>query len=172
MASDGANPHAHAVRAELLRLKGDLEDARRASDRAIALNPNSALGQATRGGILVYAGMLEPAIDALELALRLDPHPDASWVVNLAMAYYLAGRFADVVALFDRFGGGFEEEPAQHLLLAAAYGQLGETEAAMAALRRLHRVSPFFDAEVYAGNLVEPAHRRVLLEGLEKAGLE
>jgi TolB-like protein len=91
VASDGANPHAHAVRAELWRLNGDLEDARRASDRAIALNPNSALGHATRGGVLVYAGMLEPAIDALELALRLDPHLDASWVVNLAMANYLAG---------------------------------------------------------------------------------
>ncbi len=172
VASDPTNPHAHAVRAEVLRLEGDLEAARRASDRAIALNPNSALSQATRGGILVYAGMPEPAIDALELALRLDPHPDASWVVNLAMAYYLVGRHADVVALFDRFGGGFEEEPAQYLLLAAAHGQLGETAAATAALHRLRRVSPFFDAGVYAGNLAEPAHRQVLLEGLEKAGLD
>jgi hypothetical protein len=115
---------------------------------------------------------LEPAIDALELALRLDPHPDASWVVNLAMAYYLAGRYADVVTLFDRFGSGFEEEPAQHLLLAAAHGQLGEVAAATLALQRLRRVSPFFDAGVYASNLAEPAHRRALLDGLAKAGLE
>jgi len=172
LANDGDDPHAHAMRAELLRLKGELGAARRASDRAIALNPNSAQSQATRGGILVYQGELEPAIDALELALRLDPHPDASWVVNLAMAYYLAGRHTEVVALFDRFGGAFEEEPAQHLLLAAAHGQLGQTTAATAALERLRRVSPFFDAEVYAGNLAEPAHRRALLDGLEKAGLE
>ncbi len=172
LASDADNPHAHAMRAELLRLRGDLAAARRASDRAIALNPNSPQSQATRGGILVYQGELQPAIDALELALRLDPHPDASWVVNLAMAYYLAGRHADVVTLFDRFGGAFEAEPVQHLLLAAAYGQLGETAAATAALQRLRRVSPFFDAGVYAGNLAEPAHRRALLEGLEKAGLE
>jgi tetratricopeptide (TPR) repeat protein len=172
VASDGDNPHAHAVRAELLRLQGDLRGAERASDRAIALNPNSAQSQATRGGILVYQGTLEPAIDALELALRLDPHPDASWVVNLAMAYYFAGRYADVVALFDQFGGGFEEEPSQHMLRAAAYGQLGDTVAATASLERLRRVSPFFDARIYAGNLAEPAHRRALLEGLEKAGLE
>ena len=171
VASDPTNPHAHAVRAEVLRLQGDLEAARRASDRAIALNPNSALSQATRGGILVYAGMPEPAIDALELALRLDPHPDASWVVNLAMAYYLVGRHADVVALFDRFGGGFEEEPAQYLLLAAAHGQLDAPAEAVAALVQLRRVSPFFDARVYADNLAEPAHRRALLDGLEKAGL-
>jgi TolB-like protein len=172
VAGDPDNPHAHAVRAELLRLEGDLEAARRASDRAIALNPNSALSQATRGGILVFQGELQPAIDALELALRLDPHPDASWVVNLALAYYLADRYAEMIALFDRFGDAFAEEPAQHLLLAAAHGQLGEAVAATAALQRLRRVSPFFDAEVYAGNLALPAHREALLDGLAKAGLE
>jgi hypothetical protein len=76
------------------------------------------------------------------------------------------------VALFDRFGGSFEEEPARHLMLSAAHGRLGDQAAARASLERLHRVSPFFDARVYASSLAEPANRRALLEGLELAGLD
>lgn len=166
------NARAHAVRAEVLRFQGDFAAAGRSAERAVQLNPNSAASHAIEGGILVYSGEAGAAIAALELALRLDPHPEASWLVNLAQAYYFVGRYDDVIALFDRFAGGFEEEPTQHLLQAAAHGQLGQEEAGRRELERLRRVSPFFDAQGFASNLADPAQRDRLLEGLRKAGWE
>jgi hypothetical protein len=99
------------------------------------------------------------------------PHPDACWTVEVATADRLFGRYGDLVVRFDRYGGSFEEEPARHLLLAAAHGQLDEAAAAAAALGRQHRVRPCFDADVFARNRATPAHRRVLRDGPEQAGL-
>lgn len=153
-------------------MRGEFAAAERAIDRAIDLNPNSALSHAIRGNTLVYAGRPAEAVESLELAMRLDPHPVGTWVVNLAQAYYYLGRYDAVLELFERFGREFDEDPAPHMILAATHGQLGNEEAAAREVARLRRRSPFFDAATFASHLADPAHGRMLLEGLRKAGWE
>ncbi len=168
---DDRNAAAHALRAFIYTFHREFEAAEAAIDRALELNPNDAMSYAIRGDVMVYGGRPEEAIQPLETALQLDPYPVAWWLVDLGQAYYLKSRYADVVALFDRFTGDFEEDPGPHALLAAAYAQQGESEAAGAAAEELRRVSPFFDSESFVRSIVGAEHQRHLLDGLRKAGL-
>lgn len=169
---DDRNAAAHALRAEVLRFHGDLEAAEREVDRAIGLNPNNATSQALRGAILRAAGRPLEAVTALELALRLDPHPLNPWLVDLGFAYYLLGRYRDAIDLFERYGQPAGEGPVPHALRAAAYARLGDDAAAQREVAALRRVSPFFNARMFVDSFAGPEQGRTLLEGLQKAGLQ
>ena len=168
---DDRNAAGQALRAFILAFYRNFETAELVIDRALALNPNDALAHAIRGRIMLNSGRPEAAVGALELALKLDPHPLAWWLVDLGQAYYLVRRYAEVVALFDQFTGDFEEDPGPHAVLAAAHAQLGDTDAAERSAGQLRRVSPFFDSEVYASGIGSEEHQRHLLDGFRKAGL-
>jgi class 3 adenylate cyclase/TolB-like protein/Flp pilus assembly protein TadD len=169
---DDDNAAAHALYSDVLRFARRFEQAEREILRALELNPNNALSHAIHGCLLVWWGKPEPAIEALETALRLDPYPHPWWLVNLAHAYYFIGRYEDVIALYQSYGSPAGEDPGLHAVLAATHGQLGNAEEARNALDRLERVSPFFNARLYAGNFAGEEHGRLLLEGLAKAGLD
>ena len=168
---DDRNASGQALRAFILAFHRDFATAEAVIDRALTLNPNDALSHGIRGNIMLNSGRPEAAVGSLELALELDPHPLAWWLVDLGQAYYLAGRYADVIALFDRFTGNFDEDPAPHAILAAAHAQLGENDAAESSAVQLRRVSPFFDSEIYASSVTGAEHQRHLLDGFRKAGL-
>ena len=69
------------------------EQAKAEMDRAIAINPNDAHGLAGRGNILMWLGQTDAAIEALELAQRIDPELNAIDRYALSLAYYLKGRY-------------------------------------------------------------------------------
>ena len=169
---DERNAAAHSLRAEALRFRGDSAAAEREIDRAIGLNPNNATSHALLGSIKMMAGRLEEAIDEIELAIRLDPHPLNYWLVDLGLAYYFLRRYQDVIALFDRYDLPISEDPGPPVLRAAAFAQLGDDAAAGREVAALRRISPFFDAHVFARTVTDAEHGRHLLEGLRKAGLE
>ena len=62
-------------------------------DRAIASNPNDAHGLAGRGNVLMWSGQTDAAIEALELAQRIDPELNAIDRNALSLAYYLKQRY-------------------------------------------------------------------------------
>jgi TolB-like protein len=165
------NAAGQALRAFILTFQRDFATAEAMIDRALSLNPNDALSHAIRGNLMMTAGRPEATVESVELALELDPHPRAWWLVDLGQAYYLAGRYGDVIALFDRFIGNFDEDPAPFAVLAAAHAQLGNIAAAESSAAQLRRVSPFFQKEIYVNNVIGDEHRRHLLDGMRKAGL-
>lgn len=169
---DERDAPAHALLASALTYQGDFAQAEQVIARAIELNPNNPMGLAIRGMINQWSGRPDEAIRSLELALRLDPRPITWWLVSLGQSYYLMNRYEEAVALVAPLQGQATENPATFALLAAAYGQLGQQDQAATVLASLKRISPFFDPELYAGNMVDPNHARHLLEGLRKAGLE
>ena len=168
---DTESASAHALLASVLTFKQEFSEAEREVDLAIKLNPNNALSHAIRGTLMMWSGKAEAAIPSLELALRLDPAPTAWWLLSLGQSYYFLGRYSESIRLLERFGHRFEEDPAPYALLAAAHGQMGHHDQAAEAWSKLRRVSPFFDANIYVGNLANPEHGKHFLEGLSKAQL-
>jgi TolB-like protein/DNA-binding winged helix-turn-helix (wHTH) protein/Tfp pilus assembly protein PilF len=81
----------------------DLDWARAESEfqRAIALNPNDAMGRQWHGGYLSLLGRHEEALDEHERARQLDPY---SLIINanLARALYWARRYDDAIAQAKR----------------------------------------------------------------------
>ena len=96
-------------------------------DRAIAINPNDADALAGRGNILMWLGKTDAAIEALELALRIDPELNDFDRFALTLAYYLKQRYAEAIEQSElnlrRNPGARFNEP----VLAAAYAQLGRS---------------------------------------------
>ena len=119
----------------------------------------------------VEANSEPAAVASLEAAQRLNPGIGYG---SLGLSYYLAGRYADAIAMLDR---GLPSEPVPYAramylaFLAAGHAQLGNAEAAARAKAELAKVSPFFDREILLGQLRAEADRARLREGLAKAGI-
>jgi class 3 adenylate cyclase/TolB-like protein/Flp pilus assembly protein TadD len=169
---DARNASVHTLLASVLTFQRRYQEAEQEIDRAIRLNPNNAISHAIRGVLMMWSGNPNDAVPALEFALRLDPAPIAQWLLGLSQSYYFLKRYDDAIRLLNRFEHRFNEDPAPYALLAASHGQLGQIDQATRALDKLKRISPFFNAKIYAGNLANPVHGRHLLEGLSKAGME
>ena len=73
------------------------EQAKAEMDRAIAVNPSDAHGLAGRGNVLMWLGQTDAAIEALELAQRIDPELNAIDRFALSLAYYLKRRYAAAI---------------------------------------------------------------------------
>lgn len=158
--------------ARILWLQGDYAGARVEIDRALDLNPNDANSLAFDGKLSLLSGAQSEAIDSLELALRLDPGSRTFVISDLAAAYYLEGRYEAAVTLVEQYEQAMQEDPAPIAVRAAALAQLGRDREAAAAAEQARSIYPFFDAKIFADNIVGPQGSQGLVEGLRKAGFD
>ena len=152
--------------------RGRLDLALDQTDRALEINPSDAESYTTRGSILVWAGRAVEALPWLEGALRFD-RADARASLFLGMAYYLLHRYGEVVEPIDRAFVGNLGRNTQLLgrpVLAAAYAELNRPQDAERERAAAIRLSPFLDAERFAGQFGTQEARDQMLEGLKKAG--
>lgn len=167
----GAHARAYASLATAYAFLQRLDEALTAADRALELNPSDFVSYETRGSVLLWLGKVEEAIAAKETALRFNPRLEPSSGVSFALAYYIAGRYRDAVALADPLLVRAPQNVFLHAVRAAALAQLGEMEEAKRATQRVQALSPFFQVEVFGSRFVKPEHRAKIQEGLRKAGL-
>jgi len=166
----GANARAHAILGNIHTFTGNYEAALVEAERAIELNASDAVARALRGGILLWTGKIDESIAASEAARRFDPRLSSEGMFNLALAYYLAGRYREAAQTATAV-----EPKARSVFVqavhAAALAQLGDAEDARRAAGEVRRLDPFFDVKLFGQRLVNPAHRDKAQEGLRKAGL-
>jgi len=150
----------------------EFEAFRTAADRAIELNPMNGPTVAGLGGMIAYAGDWEHGCAQVERALRLNPrHPGGYWFAPFFNAYRQGDyRGALSVGLKINLPDFF----AYHEAMAAAYGQLGESDAAGRSVRDLLRLKPDFvlTARDEIGKWFDRDLVQHVLDGLRKAGLE
>ena len=166
------NTTALSALTELYWMQHELKAASEVCSRAVEANPNDARAHASCGGVLIFSGQLEEGIAHGELALRLDPAPTTWLFTNLSIGYFMTGRYEDAVALLSRSSDVMNEDPAPHAVLAATYARLGRMEAARVEVAETLRLSPFFDASVFAGNLAATGYEEAFLDALHKAGFD
>jgi tetratricopeptide (TPR) repeat protein len=127
------------------------------------------------GILMAYAGDWERGGALAEQAMQLNPHHPGWYRFS---AFFNAYRKEDYhaaleVALKFNMPSYFYT----HIALAAAYGQLGEQEAAQRALSELHAQKPDF-AQIAReelgelGKWMDPGLVEQVIDGLGKAGLE
>jgi TolB-like protein/cytochrome c-type biogenesis protein CcmH/NrfG len=147
------------------------EQAKAEIDRAIATNPNDAHGLAGRGNILMWSGQTDAAIEALELAQRIDPELNPLDRFALSLAYYLKQRYDAAIDQAERnlranLGAHFSR-----VILAAAYAEQGRAEDAARAVAMIRRSDPTFDAQEFGTKLLNATDLERVRDGLRKAGL-
>jgi tetratricopeptide (TPR) repeat protein len=147
-----------------------------ASDRALAINPNSADAWAARGWVLILRNRPEPGIEAFQRAMRLSPLDPLTYYFasGIAFAYLYMRRFEEAVEWADR---SFDQEPRYTPVLRvklAACAQLGRIEEARHCLRQVLQLQPELTIERlkdFPGMAVSPEILALFADGFRKAGL-
>jgi adenylate cyclase len=151
----------------------DIDGAIVATDRALALDPNSATALGGRGHVLGYAGRYDEAIENIHNAMRLDPHYASIWLHFLAHAHVLKGDYETAIPLLQQRIRRSPETDISRMLLASCYGYLGETDEARQVWDEMLAINPDYSLEQKARVLPykNPADWQHIVEGLAKAGL-
>ena len=149
------------------------DDAVRAAERSISLNPNFAEGHNALGVILHYVGRSEEAFGCFDRAMALDPLCPGMWLHFQAQAAFQLGRYETAAALLKRRIVRNPDTDASRVLLAASYGQMGRIEEARVEWQEVFRVNPDYSLEHRRKVLPykNPHDFECVVDGLRKAGL-
>jgi eukaryotic-like serine/threonine-protein kinase len=151
----------------------EFQEFRTAADRAVSLNPLDAGTVAYMGILIAYTGDWERGCALAERAMQLNPHHPGWYRFAGFNHAFQAGDYQAALDVALRFNmpGYFYT----HLALAAAYGKLGDRDAAGRCLRELLAVKPDIAAEAWdeLGKwMPDPEAREAWIDGLRRAGLE
>ena len=143
-AAHGDDPFALALVADALAfLAFDLDGAREAAMRAVALNPNSAWTQNAAGWTGNRIGAPDAAIEHFRRAIRLgDPNPEPACLTGLGYSLLMTDSPEEALALGEQ---ALRQVPALmsgHRVVTAALAWLGRREDAAAAALRLLGYAP------------------------------
>jgi len=141
-------------------------------ERAIALNPNDALGYAYLAETLGHIGKSKEAVEMVKQALRRNP--SGNQYLNIGVAYYLAGRPEEAITALKQFSTHHRNMLGGHLVLAAVYSEVGREAEARAAAAEVLRINPKWSLEVWKQRVPykDPATLERVLAALRKAGLK
>jgi adenylate cyclase len=152
---------------------GQLDDALLIFEHAIDLNPKDAENYAYFAEALNYAGQPQRAVEMTRKALEFDPMLPPNCAFHLGHSLYLLGRLEEASEIIR---GALERAPAfatAHLVLAAVYSELGQSEMASSEIELARELIPGFSAEY--GERVWPYRPREVKEryinSLRRAGL-
>jgi predicted Zn-dependent protease len=151
-------------------IEGDLNAAVALADRAIALNPGSTMSWLMSSAIRMRTGDADLASEHIETAMRLDPVGPfrANQVAFLAHIRLSQRRFAEAIALAKEYVQQ-TDSPMGYAYLASSYGHLGQTGAALDALKRYRALSPQ-PIDVFGRSIMhDPAHLKLFLDGIALA---
>jgi adenylate cyclase len=175
IALDDSEANPHSILGLLLAWKGEYEKGVSEAERAIELNPNSADARARFAMTLNFAETRrEEAIVSFQQALRLNPIPPVYYLVHMGLAYAMAERYEEALAVSEKAVLRQPNNVMARIFLAAIYGLAGRAEEAHLEAAEVIRISPNFSLE-YASN-TWPIRSQVakdrFLEALRKAGLK
>ena len=139
--------------------------------RALELNPNDPEQSARMGGLYVFLGRPDEAIEWLKQAKLLDPYfnPVSYWHF-LGTAHFVAGRYAEAITALSRSS----TMPVWvQAYLAASHALADKIDRARELAAQLVRLTPDFSATRLAAKepYKRPTDGEHLLDGLRKAGL-
>ena len=172
---DHGDPWAHLALGYVAFVRRRTSAAAAEFQRALALNPNFAAAHGYLGWALAFDGQSEQAIAHLKEAIRMSPHDPQNAIFNtgLAVAHYLAGRFAEAVERSRETLQQRSAFTAGHRIYCASLAQNGQIDEAREALARLKEVHPDLSIAWIESNVpYTAAPMAKFVEGMRKAGLQ
>jgi adenylate cyclase len=170
------DPEALAMGGLAIAVFGDeLRAGLAAIERAIGLNPNSALALNIAGWVHLYLGEAAVAVMMFERAMRQSPRDPTIFqsYAGLSWAHLFQERFEDAELWAQRAVAEKPNWTTSLRSLAAALGHLGRVGEARAVIERLRALVPDETITSYAPYTRFRSSGRLplILEGLRKAGL-
>jgi adenylate cyclase len=172
---DHSDPWAHLALGYVAFVRRRTSAAAAEFQRALDLNPNFAAAHGYLGWALAFGGQSEQAIAHLKEAIRMSPHDPQNAIFNtgLAIAHYLAGRFAEAVELSRETLQQRSAFTAGHRIHCASLAQNGQIDEAREALAGLKQAHPDLSIAWIESNIpYTAAPMAKFVEGMRKAGLQ
>jgi len=132
----------------LLVTEQDVDGARAALDRAVALNPNSAIAYGYRALVLAGSGEFGPAIEDATRALRLSPFDPTRYLWQMAVVIARIGlrQYDDAVAWAHKaIQSAPPRYPMSYAWLIVAECARGNAAEAQRQVKRLAAILPAFE---------------------------
>ena len=153
------------------------EEAMASAEKAIALDPNDAVGYEAMAWALIYSGKSENAIEFVNRAIRLDPLNIANYFYTIGTAYFGMEEYQDAVSFYEK---AFKLNPelglVQRAYLTASYVYLGLDGKVKAEvdIPEIRDVRELYDLYVkYEGaRYKNPEDATRLIDGLRQVGLD
>ncbi len=175
LAIDNSLAHAHARLGYLYVISPPhrYDDGVAEAEKAVTMDPNSAVSYYFLGMALRFAGRHEEAIRAMKMAIRLEPLSPGIYYQNLALPYLLKGDCEEAVKASGKALECERDNMMTYLIATAAYSSCGRARDARKTAGELLRLNPNFSAEVFAKRLPyrNPRDRERVITGLRNAGL-
>jgi adenylate cyclase len=142
-------------------------------ERAVALEPNSAIALIWMSLVLTLSGNHQEAVQPAEKSLRLNPMAPPFHNRILGMAYAWVGRYEDAISAYKKALRRTPNDIVTHIKLTNAYSWAGRMEEAKAQAQEVLRINPKYciEKDRIPSLFKNQADRARYAEGLRKAGL-
>jgi adenylate cyclase len=151
------------------------DDALRALDRALTINPNSTRALIASGWGRTYVGDAAKSIEHLQRAIRLNPlDPEMGYMLSgLGIAYQMAGKSEEALAMGQK---SLQESPnwiPSHLLIVRCLVQLGSLDEAKNAAQRMMKLAPGMTLTARRAQMAnrDQAYQESYISALRAAGV-
>jgi len=165
---------AHLLIGGVYLLQGQHEKAIAETERAIALNPNSASNYIGMAGQVGCLGRWDESVQLAKKAIRLHPFAPAIYYHWLGRGYFMTGQLDESITTFKKALHVSPNYLPAHAFLAACYSSLDRHAEAAAEADEVRSINPKFNLESYAKTL--PYENKADIEryiaALRKAGLK
>lgn len=137
---------------------------------AFTLEPNNADALAICSELAAFAGRVSEAIELIQRALRLNPHPAGWYYWQLGLAHYAACQYDEAVKILSM--EAIYRSPSRRIL-AASFAQLGRRDEAMREAALFMAMTPKFTVTHWAAAQParDPETVQRFVEGYRMAGL-
>ncbi len=171
LALDDSNEDALRLLSYVDWMQSRIDQAVADAERAVAINPNYALGYLALSDALFIAAKPEEALRAAEKAMRLDPAARDLYAYAAGDAYARMGRYQEAVPLLQQNLAAYPNNLVAHLAITVAYVELGRDQDARAEAAEIMRISPHYALASLPRGKNEALHKRFESD-LRKAGLK
>lgn len=167
----GAQARAHGRLGIIYSYRGQFEQALAEADLAVQANPNDADAHALRGAVLLWQGKITESIAVFETSRQFDPRMSSGTGIGMALAYHMAGRYKESLAITSAFIARYQNNSFLHAIRAASFAELGNIDEARAEAVQVRKTNPSFPMEQFGTRFKNPEHQAKIQDGLRKAGL-
>jgi adenylate cyclase len=171
-------PLAHLVASSIRSSEGRYQESIVEATRAIVLDANDPVGYVAMTKALSYAGSPSEGADAIQKAMRLNPHYPPTYLRALGFAQFGMEQFEEAAASYEESIKRDPNEDTQYFEIAGTYGQLGREEEARSALKTFNELrakagmsDPYTLQSIVVWGFKEQKDIERWREGLRRAGV-
>ena len=144
-----------------------------AAEQAVSLNPNGAAAHVMLGIALNFSGRSKEAIELVKKAIRLNPIPEDSYLINMAWAYMGCEQYEKAIGLLKKVIPKSPDLLVARVALTTCLSLSGFKKEALKSTEELLKIHPNFslDFAVQWARYKNKSDLKRMIEALRKAGI-